>query len=145
MSATASAIVGLLARPDFKLCGHYSRSSASLNQDSALKARLVLALYAFESCAEAPRKRRPCTSASQSAVSDPTRLSVPFEAMSGALSQAKSRTVTGTHNLTTAGGVESGKSAGKRRCETEPLRPGCRNSLNYTTEAAQSHSALILT
>ena len=87
MSATASAIGGLLAGPGFKLRGHYSRPSLSLNHNSALKARLVLALYAFEARAEAPRKRWPCASASQSAVSELTRLSVPFEAMSSALSQ----------------------------------------------------------
>jgi hypothetical protein len=87
MSATASAIGGLLAGADFKLRGHYSRSSLSLNHNSALKARLVIALYAFEARAEAPRKRWPCASTSQSAVSEPTRLSMPFEAMSSALNQ----------------------------------------------------------
>jgi hypothetical protein len=87
MSATASPIGGLLAEADFKLRGHYSRSSLSLNHNSALKARLVFALYAFEAGAEAPRKRWPCASTSQSAVSEPARLSVPFEAMSSAFSQ----------------------------------------------------------
>jgi hypothetical protein len=64
MSATASAIGGLLDGADFKLRGHYSRSSLSLNHNSALKARLVLALYAFEAMSSALNQNRVSLSAS---------------------------------------------------------------------------------
>jgi hypothetical protein len=85
MSAIASGIGGLLAGVGFKLRGHYSRSPLSLNHNSASKAQLVLALDALSASPARTSKNR-----SQSAVGEPTRLPVPFEAMSSALNYPRS-------------------------------------------------------